>query len=89
MTKPHFRLGIPFHPRRRALIDGDIGIDGYALDMTHDFVNKKDHAGLGPISSPNKVSSGNHHPRRVFFFVKPLFGVAFHSRMNGRQFREA
>ena len=32
-------MGLPFHPRTRALIDGEIGIDGYELDITHEFVN--------------------------------------------------
>lgn len=39
MAKPRITLGIPYHPRTRALIDGEIGIDGYDLEITHDFVN--------------------------------------------------
>ena len=29
-------MGLPYHPRTRALIDGEIGIDGYELDITHE-----------------------------------------------------
>jgi 4,5-dihydroxyphthalate decarboxylase len=39
MAKPRITLGIPYHPRTRALIDGEIGIDGYELGITHAFVN--------------------------------------------------
>ena len=39
MAKPRITLGLPFHPRTRALIEGEITIDGYELDITHDFVN--------------------------------------------------
>lgn len=35
MAKPRITLGLPYHPRTRALIDGEIGIDGYELDITH------------------------------------------------------
>ena len=36
MSKPRITLGLPYHPRTRALIDGEIGIDGYELHITHD-----------------------------------------------------
>ncbi len=36
MTKPRISLGLPYHPRTRALIDGEVGIDGYELEITHD-----------------------------------------------------
>lgn len=36
MAKPRITLGLPYHPRTRALIDGEIGIDGYELDITHE-----------------------------------------------------
>jgi 4,5-dihydroxyphthalate decarboxylase len=36
MAKHHVTLGLPYHPRTRALIDGEIGIDGYELEITHD-----------------------------------------------------
>ena len=36
MSKPRITLGLPYHPRTRALIDGEIGIDGYDLQITHD-----------------------------------------------------
>jgi 4,5-dihydroxyphthalate decarboxylase len=36
MAKHHITLGLPYHPRTRALIDGEIGIDGYELEITHD-----------------------------------------------------
>jgi 4,5-dihydroxyphthalate decarboxylase len=36
MSKPRITLGLPYHPRTRALIDGEIGIDGYKLQITHD-----------------------------------------------------
>lgn len=35
--KARIKLGIPYHYRTRALIDGRIGIEGYDLDVTHDF----------------------------------------------------
>lgn len=38
-TKPQITLGIPDHPRTRALIDGKVSIDGYELKMTYDFVS--------------------------------------------------
>jgi 4,5-dihydroxyphthalate decarboxylase len=36
MAKPRITLGLPYHPRTRALIDGEIAIDGYELEITHD-----------------------------------------------------
>jgi 4,5-dihydroxyphthalate decarboxylase len=36
MAKHRITLGLPYHPRTRALIDGEIGIDGYELEITHD-----------------------------------------------------
>jgi 4,5-dihydroxyphthalate decarboxylase len=36
MAKPRITLGLPYHPRTRALIDGEIDIDGYELEITHD-----------------------------------------------------
>jgi 4,5-dihydroxyphthalate decarboxylase len=35
MAKHRITLGLPYHPRTRALIDGEITIDGYELDITH------------------------------------------------------
>jgi 4,5-dihydroxyphthalate decarboxylase len=35
--KPQIKLGIPDHYRIRALIEGQVGIEGYELDITHDF----------------------------------------------------
>ena len=37
--KPRIKLGIPYHPRTRALIEGAVGIEGYELDITNDFIN--------------------------------------------------
>ena len=37
--KPKVTLGIPDHPRTRALIEGKVTVDGYDLQMTHDFVS--------------------------------------------------
>lgn len=36
MAKPRITLGLPYHPRTRALIDGEIDVDGYDLDITHE-----------------------------------------------------
>jgi 4,5-dihydroxyphthalate decarboxylase len=36
MAQHRITLGLPYHPRTRALIDGEISIDGYDLDITHD-----------------------------------------------------
>src|SRR5438093_12481264 len=36
MAKTRITLGLPYHPRTRALIDGEIAIDGYELEITHD-----------------------------------------------------
>ena len=36
MARQRITLGLPYHPRTRALIDGEITIDGYELDITHD-----------------------------------------------------
>src|SRR3989304_5584698 len=35
MAKHRITLGLPYHPRTRALIDGEIGIDGYELEIIH------------------------------------------------------
>jgi len=35
MAKHRITMGLPYHPRTRALIDGEISIDGYELDITH------------------------------------------------------
>ena len=37
--RPRITLGIPDHPRTRAMIDGKVDIDGYDLKMTYDFVS--------------------------------------------------
>lgn len=39
VNKPKITLGLPDHPRCRALIDGKVGIDGYDLEICHDFVS--------------------------------------------------
>jgi 4,5-dihydroxyphthalate decarboxylase len=36
MAKHRITMGLPYHPRTRALIDGEIDLDGYDLDITHD-----------------------------------------------------
>ena len=36
MAKHRITMGLPYHPRTRALIDREINIDGYELDITHD-----------------------------------------------------
>ena len=36
MSRPRITLGLPYHPRTRALIDGEIGIEDYELQITHD-----------------------------------------------------
>lgn len=38
-TKPRITLGLPDHPRCRALIDGRVGVEGYELDICKDFVS--------------------------------------------------
>ncbi len=38
-TKPRITLGLPDHPRCRALIDGKIGVEGYELEICPDFVS--------------------------------------------------
>jgi 4,5-dihydroxyphthalate decarboxylase len=38
-AKPRITLGLPNHPRCRALIDGKIGVEGYELDISRDFVS--------------------------------------------------
>ena len=38
-TKPRITLGLPDHPRCRALIDGKIGIEGYELDIDPNFTS--------------------------------------------------
>lgn len=37
--KPRIKLGLPFHPRCRALIEGKVGLDGYDIEVTHDFAS--------------------------------------------------
>jgi 4,5-dihydroxyphthalate decarboxylase len=36
-TKPRITLGLPDHPRCRALIDGKVGVEGYELDIDPNF----------------------------------------------------
>jgi 4,5-dihydroxyphthalate decarboxylase len=38
-SKPRIALGLPNHPRCRALIDGTLGIEGYELDVDPNFVS--------------------------------------------------
>src|SRR6266576_3911707 len=38
-TKPRITLGLPDHPRCRALIDGKIGVESYELDIDPNFVS--------------------------------------------------
>jgi 4,5-dihydroxyphthalate decarboxylase len=35
--KPKIKLAIPDHPRTRAFIDGNVEIEGYDLEITHEF----------------------------------------------------
>ena len=37
--KPRITLGLPEHPRCRALIDGKVGVEGYELDVCPEFVS--------------------------------------------------
>jgi 4,5-dihydroxyphthalate decarboxylase len=39
MAKPRISMGIPDHPRTRAIIDGAVAIDGYDLDLTYKFTS--------------------------------------------------
>lgn len=39
MAKPRISMGIPDHPRTRAIIDGDVTVDGYDLDLTYKFAS--------------------------------------------------
>jgi 4,5-dihydroxyphthalate decarboxylase len=36
MSKKRLTMGLPYHPRTRALIDGEIEIEGYELSIKHD-----------------------------------------------------
>ncbi|MGH7826741.1 MAG: hypothetical protein ACREQ7_16405 [Candidatus Binatia bacterium] len=36
MSKKRIAIGLPYHPRTRALIDGEVEIDGYDLSIKHD-----------------------------------------------------
>jgi 4,5-dihydroxyphthalate decarboxylase len=36
-AKPRITLGLPDHPRCRALIDGKVGVEGYQLDICREF----------------------------------------------------
>jgi len=36
MAKQRITMGLPYHPRTRALIDRELEIDGYDLEITHD-----------------------------------------------------
>jgi len=38
-NKTKITLGLPNHPRCRALIEGRVGIEGYDLEICHDFVS--------------------------------------------------
>ncbi|HEY7317058.1 MAG TPA: hypothetical protein VIE89_05750 [Candidatus Binatia bacterium] len=38
-NKPRITLGLPDHPRCRAMIDGKVGVEGYELDICPDFVS--------------------------------------------------
>ena len=38
-SKPRITIGIPYHPRTRAIIEGEVTVDGYDLDITHDFAS--------------------------------------------------
>ena len=38
-NKPRITLGLPDHPRCRALIDGKVGVEGYELDIDPNFVS--------------------------------------------------
>jgi hypothetical protein len=38
-SKPRITLGLPDHPRCRAIIDGKVGVEGYELDIDPNFVS--------------------------------------------------
>ena len=38
-VKPRITMGIPYHPRTRAIIDGAVALDGYELAITHEFAS--------------------------------------------------
>ena len=38
-NQPRITLGLPDHPRCRALIDGKVGVEGYELDIDPNFVS--------------------------------------------------
>ena len=39
LTKPKITLGLPDHPRCRAIIDGKVGIEGYELEVDPNFTS--------------------------------------------------
>jgi 4,5-dihydroxyphthalate decarboxylase len=39
LSKPRITLGLPDHPRCRAMIDGKIGVEGYDLNIDRNFVS--------------------------------------------------
>jgi 4,5-dihydroxyphthalate decarboxylase len=43
MSKKRITLGLPYHPRTRALIEGEIEIDGYELAIKHDMSSGERH----------------------------------------------
>ena len=38
-SKPRITVGLPDHPRCRAIIDGKVGVEGYELDIDPNFVS--------------------------------------------------
>ena len=39
VAKPKITIGIPYHYRIQALIAGEVEVEGYDLDITHDFAS--------------------------------------------------
>jgi len=76
--KPNIKLGLPHDYRTRALVEGEVGIEGYQLDIVHDFASPGERHyrfaqgefDVGEFSAATFLRSREKAPR---FLALPVF----------------
>jgi len=76
--KPRIKLGLPCDYRTRALVEGEVGIEGYGLDIVHDFASPgerhyrfaREEFDVGEFSAATFLRSREKGPR---FLALPVF----------------
>jgi 4,5-dihydroxyphthalate decarboxylase len=77
MSKKRITMGLPYHPRTRALIDGEIEIDGYELSIKYDVSPGERHylftQGEFDIGETSAATFLRTREKGLHFLALPIF----------------